>query len=634
MTGKHPPLIWTRLSIMMFLQFFIWGGWGFALGGYATETLGFSGGQLGWLYAVPALGAIISPLFIGMIADRFFATERVLFILHLVSGAALIGAGFSASFPLLMTCMMIHGLLFMPSIALINSLAFRHIPDADKFPRIAVFGTIGWIIAVLAASVFLGGTKTPNFLFQSGAASVVLALYCLTLPHTPPKGAEAGGDVFGLKALTLLKDPMFLFFILCVSLFSIPACGYFFALLSPMLEQRGYPAPLALTTLNQFAEIIFMFAMPLFVAKLGLRKVLVIGMLAWVVRYFIFMSPMFPMALLGLVLHGFCYSFFYVGAYMYVDRRAPEELKASAQSLLAFLLLGIGWFAGAKMAGFMVDYYPPLVPNASKVVAVQVNEEPAEGEQGGRVSVTLAKDDQPAEVIASVEDGTVSVEEKVTPLPPWNDPNAATSVWRYLDLSGTVKKLITPPPADEVLKELVSQIDKDGDEKVSREELQNVADEGLTVNGEKFSKDRLMEIFGIQPPDMSEKLDEDGDGKITMADVKQIPDEGVQLGTTTYTRDEMMGAFRRVARIDKPDIADEKIVLTRNQWLSAKANQWSPIWMWQGIVLAIILLAFLVGFRDAPEETKEEEEPAESGEGEATAAATDEPTASGEDTPA
>jgi hypothetical protein len=386
-----------------------------------------------------------------------------------------------------------------------------------------------------------------------------------------------------------------------------------------MLEQRGYPAPLALTTLNQFAEIIFMFAMPLFVAKLGLRKVLVIGMLAWVIRYFVFMSPLFPMALLGLVLHGFCYSFFYVGAYMYVDRRAPEELKASAQSLLAFLLLGIGWFAGAKMAGFMVDYYPPLVPNASKVVAIQVNEPPAEGEQGSPASVELTSNDQPAEVIANVENGTISVEEKVKPLPPWNDPNAGTSAWRYLDLSGTVKQLITPPPSEDVLKQIVSQVDTDGDGEVSHEEAQKVADEGITVNDEEFSQDRLMEIFGIQPPDMSEKLDADGDGKIAMADVQKIPDEGVQLGSATYTRDEMISAFRRVAHIDDPDVADDAIVLTRNQWLGAKANQWGPIWLWQGIVLAIILLAFLIGFREAPMVAKEEEQSAESGEGEAAA---------------
>jgi hypothetical protein len=236
--------------------------------------------------------------------------------------------------------------------------------------------------------------------------------------------------------------------------------------------------------------------------------------------------------------------------------------------------------------------------------------------------------------MAGVEDGTVSVEEKVKPLPPWNDPKAAKSVWRYLDLSGTVKQLITPPPSEDVVKQIVSQIDKDGDGEVSRDELQNVPNEGLTVNDKKFSKDRLMEIFGIQPPDMSKKLYADRDGKITMADVQQIPDEGVQLGKTTYTRDEMAGAFRRVARIDKPDIADDDIVLTRNQWLSAKANQWSPIWMWQGVVLAIILLAFVVGFREKLHETKAEEQPADSDEGEAAAEATDDSTASSEEPPA
>ena len=343
MSREHPPLVRTRLSILMFLTFFLWGSWGVAITGLA-DSLGFQGWQIGLLGAVPAIGAMISPLFVGLIADRFYPAERVLGVLHLLGAICLILAGFQSEFPGLMTLMMLNGLFFMPTIALANSVAFTHIPDPDKFPRVAVLGTVGWIAAVLFAAVFLGGASQPYFLLQGGAAGIVLALYCFTLPHTPPKGAEAGGQVFGLGAMKLLKEKSFLILIVCVFLVSIPAFGYFFTLQVPMLMQRGYPSPLALTSLNQFAEIVFMFSMPWFVATIGLKRVVAIGMLAWPVRYLFFASPDFSAALVGLILHGFCYSFFYVGAYMYVDKRAPAELKSSAQSLLTFLLLGVGFF--------------------------------------------------------------------------------------------------------------------------------------------------------------------------------------------------------------------------------------------------------------------------------------------------
>ena len=327
MSSQHPPLVRTRLSIMMFLEFFLWGGWGVAITGYAA-SLGFTGGQIGWLGAVTAIGAIISPLFVGLIADRYFAAQRILFVLHLLGGACLIAAGFQKTFPGLMALMMLNGLFFMPTIALVNSVGFRHIPNPDMFPRIAVLGTVGWIMAVLLASVFLGGATKPNFLFQSGVAGIVLAFYCLTLPHTPPKGKAAGGDVFGLGALSLLKESSLLIFTVCVFVVSLVACGYFFTLQVPMLQQRGYPSPLALTSLNQFSELIFMFSMPWFVSRLGLKRVVALGMLAWGLRYLCFACPDFSAALIGLVLHGFCYSFFYVGSYMYFDQRAPAELKS------------------------------------------------------------------------------------------------------------------------------------------------------------------------------------------------------------------------------------------------------------------------------------------------------------------
>jgi nucleoside transporter len=517
MSSEHTPLVRTRLSIMMFLQFFLWGGWGVAITGYAS-FLGFEGWQIGLLGAVPAIGAIVSPLFVGLIADRFFPAQRILCVLHLLGGACLIVAGTQRSFPALMTLMMINGLLFMPTLALANSVAFRHLPDPSKFPRIAVLGTAGWIVALLIASVLLGGEKEPKFLFQSGTAGIVLALYCLTLPHTPPKGA-GGSDVFGLGALSLLKESTFLIFTLCVFLVSLPACGFFFTLQVPMLQQRGYPSPLALTTLNQVSELIFMFSMPWFVAKLGLKRVVAIGMLAWGVRYLCFACPDFYVVLLGLLLHGFCYSFFYVGSYMFFDQRAPEQYKASAQSLVTFLLVGVGMFVGANGGGQMMQKFPAPVPNMAKVLGL-------------------------------------SADKETRPLPAWEDPNAATSAWRYLDLSGTVKSLLSKEPAPPA------------------------------------------------EPDLAGKLDGNLDQKITMAEVKAIGDVGLKFGKTTYTRDELVAAFKKIASVGKEKApAEDDIVLDRKQWLAAQSCQWSPIWLWPSIIIFVVLGVFLVAFRDKPKES-------------------------------
>jgi len=514
MQSTHPPLVRTRLSALMFLEFFVCGGWGFALGGYA-DHLGFAGWKHGLVVAIPALGAMISPLFVGLIADRFFPAQRMLSVLHLLGGGCLLLAGLGDSFPWLVTFMMLNGLFFMPTIALANSVAFRHIPDPARFPRIAVLGTAGWIVAVLLADVFLGGMKAPNFLFQSGVASIVLAFYCWSLPHTPPKGAEAGGDPLGLKALRLLKEPSFLVFILCVALVSIPACGYFFALAGPMLQQRGYPAALSLTTLCQFSELIFMFSMPWFVYKLGLKRVLMIGMSAWAVRYLCFASPKFEfeMALMGLILHGFCYSFLYVGAYMYVDKRAPADLKASAQSLLAFLLLGLGYFVGAQGAGLMKGRFPADIPS-----------------------------------MAAVDAATENVKQEAA-LPRWDDPEAAKTAWRYLDLSGTVKSLLN--------------------------------------------------IEQPHNPDLAEQLDvAPNNGMISLAEIDRFEGATVTVDGLIYSKDDLKATFQKAHQA--LDLSGD-VALDRTQWLAVQTNKWQPIWLWPSLCVFVILVFFAVAFRDKRE---------------------------------
>ena len=457
MSSQHPPLVRTRLSMMMFLEFFLWGGWGVAITGYA-DALGFSGGQIGMLGAVPAIGAIISPLFVGLIADRYFAAQRILFVLHLLGGVCLIVAGFQTTFPGLMTLMMLNGLFFMPTIALVNSVGFRHIPNPDNFPRIAVLGTVGWIMAVLLASVFLGGATKPNFLFQSGVAGIVLAFYCLTLPHTPPKGKVSGGDVFGLGALGMLKESSLLIFTVCVFIVSLVACGYFFTLQVPMLQQRGYPSPLALTSLNQFSELIFMFSMPWFVSRLGLKRVVALGMLAWGLRYLCFACPDFSAALIGLILHGFCYSFFYVGSYMYFDQRAPAELKSSAQSLVTFLLIGVGMFLGSNGGGQMMKLFPAPVPD-----------------MGAALGAAPGADTRP--------------------LPPWEDPDTATGAWRYLDLSGTVSSLVYGEQTQAAPPDLGATFDANNDRTITLAEIQAAPEASFTFGGQQYQREEIAAAF-------------------------------------------------------------------------------------------------------------------------------------------
>jgi nucleoside transporter len=354
--GSEHPLIRTRLSVMMFLNFALWAAWYVPVGGYMNTTLQFSGPQIGWIYATTALGAMISPLFVGFIADRLFATERVLAVLHLIGALCLLAASAQTTFPPLMALLVVNALCFMPTLALVNSVAFRNIDNPDKFSWIAVWGTIGWIVAVTLVDVLFGGAEQGRFFYLAGGTAIAMALYSLTLPHTPPKGKEAGGDVLGLGAIKLLKDPTFLIFALCAFLISIPLTFYFTWGVA-FLGELGSKNATALTSICQYSEIFVMLVMPWFIARIGLKNVLVVGMGAWAVRYLLFSTSIFPLVILGLLVHGFCYVFVFVASFIYVDKRAPKELSASAQSFLAFLMWGVGMFVGTQLAGFTGEKY-------------------------------------------------------------------------------------------------------------------------------------------------------------------------------------------------------------------------------------------------------------------------------------
>ena len=364
--SKNALLAYPRLCIAYFCQFAIWGAWAGALGGYAGSILKFEGWQIGSLYNAIPLGAVIAPLFIGPIADRYFSAQKVISLLHLIGGAALLACGAlcfygQQTFPVLMGLMLLSGMCFMPTIGLINSVVFKHLPNSSMAPYVFVFGTIGWIIVNLFIAVFDGYAETPLFFFVGGGVSIFLALYSLTLPNTPPKGAPNPDEKQsgGLGVLSLFKNFSFFIFVLCAFLASIPACNYFFPAVVPFLAERGYPSPVALNTLNQFSEILFMLALPFCIPRLGLKNVLLLGMAAWSIRYFCFAEPYFAAALIGLLLHGFCYTFLYVAAYMYAEKVAPAHLKSSAQSMMVFLLLGVGQVLGGYGYGYMRDANPP-----------------------------------------------------------------------------------------------------------------------------------------------------------------------------------------------------------------------------------------------------------------------------------
>lgn len=357
---KKSGCIFPRLQLAYLFQFAIWGSWNIALGGYLAgklQEVSVGGLQLGtgWIYNAYPIGVILAALFIGPIADRYLAAQKMLGLLQLINGAALVACGFVCKsavaadgvipFWPLMILMLVSGICFLPSIPLINAVVFKHIPDNSKTPSVFIFGTLGWIIVNLVIELFCGGATTPNFFFVGGGIALFYGLYAFSLPDTPPKGAPAPGeksDALGLGALAMFKDAKFTIFILCAFLVSIFGSNFYFPALAPYLTEHGYPAPVALGTINQFSELVFMALLAVCVARIGLKWVLVLGMAAWGIRYIIFTQEGFSFAMIAILLHGMAYAFLYTASYMFGDKVAPDNLKASVQSLLAFLLLGVG----------------------------------------------------------------------------------------------------------------------------------------------------------------------------------------------------------------------------------------------------------------------------------------------------
>ena len=351
-----------QLSIMMFVQFFIWGTWYATMGTYLFK-IGFSGLQVGAAFSTVNWGAILSPFFIGMIADRFFSAEKVMGVIHLM-GAVLLYYVSTLSTPgEFFWVLLVYCALYMPTLALANAISFHQMESPEKeFPVIRVLGTIGWIVAGFVIGFMQ--IEDSHVQFQIGAvASLILGLYSFSLPNTPPKSKGTKptiSDILGLETLKLMKDRSFAIFIISSLLISIPL-AFYYSFTNPFLNEVGIEKAAVKMTLGQWSEIIFMLLMPFFFVRLGVKKMMIIGMLAWLIRYLLFAfgnpEELVFMYYIGIILHGICYDFFFVTGQIYVDNAAPKEVQASAQGFIALITYGVGMLIGSWTSGWFVDFY-------------------------------------------------------------------------------------------------------------------------------------------------------------------------------------------------------------------------------------------------------------------------------------
>ncbi|MCY3019452.1 MAG: nucleoside permease [Planctomycetota bacterium] len=357
-----------RLSIMMFLQFFVWGAWFVTLGTYLGEGLHFKGAAIGDAYSTLPWGAIVAPFFVGMIADRFFPAQIVLGICHLL-GAVLLYLVSGVTDPRVFFWMLIaYAVCYNPTLPLVNAISFHQMTSPQKqFPAVRVFGTLGWIVAgLIVGSMGIEATAVP--LKIAAGCSVLMGLFSFVLPHTPPKSLGRKvtvRDVLGLDALALLKEPSFAVFVIGSLLICIPL-GFYYAFTNPFLNERGIANAAGIMTMGQMSEVFFMLVMPFFFVRLGVKKMLLFGMLAWVVRYVLlaFGNPTNLIALYygAILLHGICYDFFFVTGQIYVDNTAPKTIQASAQGFIGVITYGVGMMIGYTVAGRVVQGFKESMP--------------------------------------------------------------------------------------------------------------------------------------------------------------------------------------------------------------------------------------------------------------------------------
>jgi len=380
--SRSDTVIMTQLGAMMFLQFFVWGGWYVSMTGFINKSE--MSAVTGAAYTVAPIAAILSPFILGLIVDRLFSSERVLGVLHIIGGLALIAAPFAAKpFALeapaadasvfyklvlhdlpayrhpFILLLLLHMLCYMPTLALTTSLSFHNLTNQEKqFPWVRVLGTIGWIVGNIAVSMLPGKDVSASQFYMAGGAGVLLGLYSFSLPHTPPplKGKKPSfGEIIGMDSLALLKRRSYLVFIVCSFLLCIPLAGYYQQARNFVEASNAVVNKSATFTMSfgQMSEVVFMCIMPLLFARLGVKWMLLIGMLAWVLRYGLFYlavdDQVMWMILMGVILHGICYDFFFVTGMIYVDKAAPPTVRGQAQGFLVLVTQGLGLGIGAKV---------------------------------------------------------------------------------------------------------------------------------------------------------------------------------------------------------------------------------------------------------------------------------------------
>jgi nucleoside transporter len=356
-----------QLSFLFFLEFFIWGGWFLTMGTFLSQNFSASGNELAMAYETQSIGAIIAPFIIGLIADRYFAAQKILGILHLLGAGLLFLAGESDSFTQFYPYIFMYMLLYMPTLALVNSVAFHQMKNPSKeFASIRVLGSLGWIIAGLTIGYLAWeSTQLLKYTFyMTSLASAILGTYSFFLPNTPPKlksGEKIGlKEILGLDALTLLKDRSYLVFFVASVLVCIPL-AFYYQHANQFLNEVGMKAAASKMVMGQISEVFFLLLLPLFLNRYGLKKVLIFGVLAWGLRYLLFAygdaGENTWMLLFGIILHGICYDFFFVSGQIYTDFKAGEQFKSSAQGLITLATYGLGMLIGFRFAGWLTDQY-------------------------------------------------------------------------------------------------------------------------------------------------------------------------------------------------------------------------------------------------------------------------------------
>ena len=369
-----------KLSLLFFLEFFIWGGWFVTMGTFLSQIFNATGGELAMAYETQSIGAIIAPFIIGLIADRYFAAQKILGLLHLLGAALLFIVSNADNFFAFYPYIFIYMLLYMPTLALANSVAFHQMENPSKeFASIRVLGSVGWIVAGLIIGYFgwEGSQTLKNTFYMSSIASAFLGLYSFTLPNTPPKLGSNKlkiREILGLDALSMLKDKGFLFFFIASILICIPL-AFYYQHANQFLNEIGMKAAASKMILGQISEVLFLLLLPLFIKRYGIKNALIVGILAWGVRYMLFafgdIGVKSWMLIFGILLHGVCYDFFFVSGQIYTDFKAGEKYKSTAQGLITLATYGLGMLIGFRFAGWLTDQYISDIGHLWKNIWIQ-----------------------------------------------------------------------------------------------------------------------------------------------------------------------------------------------------------------------------------------------------------------------